>query len=98
MRTLATATKGEISMSDRHLHPDPAYLRAIGPRDPLAANLYARSLRSAYFRAMTSTLLRFVWRHIKQRFKSSPQSKSGGEPFEPFLPLISASEQKEGKG
>ena len=84
-------------MSDRYLHRDPGYLRAIGPRDPLAANLYARSLRSAYFKAIASALLRFVWRHIKQRFKSSPQSKSGGEPFEPFLPITPASEQKEGK-
>lgn len=79
-RAPATATNGETIMSDRHLHRDSGYLRAIAPRDPLTANLYARSLRNAYFRASASTFLRFAWRHTKQRFKALRQS-TGGESY-----------------
>lgn len=83
-------------MSDRRLHSDPAYLRAIGPRDPLGTYLYVRSLRSAYVRTMVSELLLFVWRHIKQGFKASPQSTDGGEPLKPLRPLKPAGAQNEG--
>jgi hypothetical protein len=58
-------------MSGPYMHADPAHLRAIAARDPLAAYRYVRSLRSAYVGAGMSALLRFVWRHIGQRFKAS---------------------------
>lgn len=63
-------------MSYPHFRSDPAYLRAIAPRDPLAAYRYVRSLRNAYVRAQASALFRFVWRHISQRFKVSPHGTS----------------------
>jgi hypothetical protein len=83
-------------MSDRYSHTDPTYLRAIGPRDSFGAHLYARSVRSAYIRAVISELLLFVWRHVKQRFKASPRSAGGGEPLKPLRPLEPASVQNEG--
>ena len=84
------------TMSDRYSRTDPAYLRAIGPRDSFGAHLYARSVRSAYIRAVISELLLFVWRHIRRGFKASPRSTGGGEPVKPLLPLEPASAQNEG--
>ena len=85
-------------MSDPYLHSDPAYLRAIAARDPLAAYLYVRSLRSAYVRAKMSALFRFIWRHIRPRSGAALQSASGGEPFENPLSRQSASAPREGRG
>ena len=64
-------------MSDPYLHSDPAYIRAIAPRDQLAAYLYVRSLRNAYVRAHASALSRFVWRQIRQRFRAFPSPRTG---------------------
>lgn len=62
-------------MPDPHLHPDPAYLRAIAARDWPAAYVYLRSMRSAYVGARASALLRFVWRHVRQRLEASRRAQ-----------------------
>lgn len=62
-------------MSDQNLQVDPAYLRALTPRDPFAAHLYMRRLRST----MASELLMFFRRHIRQRLKGLSQSAGGRE-------------------
>ena len=52
-------------MLDRYLHPDPVRLRELAARDQIGPYLYVRGLRNAWIAATASTLLLFIWRHVK---------------------------------
>jgi len=78
-------------MSDQYKYLGHDHLRELAARDPLSVQLYVRALRSERIRAMVSTLLRFVWRHIKQglgagriakRFKRSEKEPTERRPLE----------------
>lgn len=73
-------------MSGQYQYRGPDHLRVLAAHDPLGAQLYIRSLRSACIRAMASALARFAGRRIKQRFEVSQCHKPVEPPFYTSLP------------